>query len=92
MSKPKFTSKELYLLRRAIELHKINMYVGAVTIDELSVRLKTSKQKIRRWIAEGKIPPPMLQPPAVIRWPVEQIGRWEHVEVWLGRSTLDNRY
>lgn len=92
MSKPKFTSKELYLLRRAIELHKINMYVGAVTIDELSDRLKTSKQKIRRWIAEGKIPPPMAQPPAVIRWPVEQIERWEHVDVWLGRTTLDRQY
>lgn len=88
MAKPKFTSKELYLLRRAIELHTINAYVGAVTIDTLSERLKVSKQRIRRWIAEGKIPPPMAQPPAIIRWPVEQVERWEHVEVWLGRETL----
>lgn len=88
MANPKFTNKELYLLRRAIELHTINAYVGAVTIDTLSERLKVSKQRIRRWIAEGKIPPPMAQPPAIIRWPVEQVERWEHVEVWLGRETL----
>ena len=92
MAKPKFTNKELYLLRRAIEMHQINAYIGALTIDELSKRLKTSKQKIRRWIEDGKIPPPMLQPPAIIRWPVEQIERWEHVEVWLGRQTLDRQY
>ena len=88
MAKPKFTNKELYLLRRAIEMHQINMYVGAVTIDELSERYRTSKQKIRRWIEDGRMPPPMTQPPAVIRWPVEQIERWEYVNVWLGRETL----
>ena len=88
MSKPKFTNKEIYLLRRAIELHQINAYIGALTIDELSKRLRTSKQKIRRWIADGKIPSPMAQPPAVIRWPVEQIERWEYEMVWLGRETL----
>lgn len=90
--KPKFTNQELYLLRRAIELHEINMYIKALTIDELSDRYKVSKQKIRRWIADGRMPPPMSQPPAIIRWPVEQIERWEHVEVWLGRTTLDKRY
>lgn len=88
MAKPKFTNKELYLLRRAIELHQINTYLGAVTIDTLSERYKTSKQKIRRWIADGRMPPPMAQPPAVIRWPVEQIERWEYEMVWLGRETL----
>lgn len=92
MSKPRFSNKELYLLRRSIEMHQINMYVGAVTIDELSERYKTSKQKIRRWIEDGKMPPPMRQPPAIIRWPVEQIARWEHVMVWLGRETLDKQY
>lgn len=88
MSRPRFTSKELYLLRRAIEMHQINVYIGALTIDELSKRLRASKQRIRRWIVDGKIPPPMAQPPAVIRWPVEQIERWEHEHVWLGRQTL----
>lgn len=88
MSKPKFSNKELYLLRRAIETHEINMYLGALTIDELSERYRTSKQKIRRWIEDGRIPPPMAQPPTVIRWPIEQIERWEHVNVWLGRETL----
>lgn len=88
MSKPVFTNKEIYLLRRAIEMHQINAYLGAITIDELSERLRTSKQKIRRWIADGKIPPPMAQPPAIIRWPVEQVERWEFVNIWLGRQTL----
>lgn len=75
-------------MRRAIEMHQINVYIGALTIDELSKRLRASKQRIRRWIVDGKIPPPMAQPPAVIRWPVEQIERWEHEHVWLGRQTL----
>lgn len=88
MSKPKFTNKELYLLRRAIELHQINAYIGAVTIDELSDRYKVSKQRIRRWVADGRMSPPMAQPPAVIRWPVEQVERWEYEMVWLGRETL----
>ena len=88
MAKPKFTNKELYLLRRAIEMHSINMYLGAVTIDELSERYRTSKQKIRRWIEDGRMPPPMAQPPAIIRWPVEQVERWEYVNIWLGRETL----
>ena len=88
MSKPKFTNKELYLLRRAIELHEVNMYLGALTIDDLSERYKVSKQRIRRWIEDGRMPPPMNQPPAIIRWPVEQVERWEYVNVWLGRETL----
>lgn len=88
MAKPKFTNKELYLLRRAIERHTINVYVGAVTIDELSERYKVTKQRIRRWIEDGRMPPPMMQPPAIIRWPVEQIERWEYENVWLGRETL----
>ena len=88
MRTPRFTNKELYLLRRAIEMHQINAYVGAVTIDTLSERYRTSKQKIRRWIEDGRMPPPMAQPPAIIRWPVEQVERWEYVNVWLGRETL----
>ncbi|QNN24114.1 helix-turn-helix domain-containing protein [Planctomycetales bacterium ZRK34] len=55
---------------------KSAMGAGMLTYADLAATLNIGDRTVRRWVAEGTLPPPDLRLRGIVRWRPETIERW----------------
>jgi len=62
--------------RHAEALARSALGVGMLTYADLAAMLNMGERTVRRWVAEGVLPPPDLRLRGVIRWRPATIEQW----------------